>query len=364
MNTAVDVPEIGLKFTPAQLLNQQRLAPEHVIISLTEACPLRCSHCIVATVPAADRSRTMPMDRAERYAEQFAALRQRGVTLVSFTGGEPLLAPRQLALLSQAASRAGMACTVVTACHWARTEASARAVVNRFSAISGWQLSMDVFHLEFLPPEAVLNAARAVVAAGRDATVRMAASQPFSFEHRLLYEFMRRELPGGTPIIVQPVLQVGRGESVPTKHESANLPSYPCVSTGIMFRFDGTIAPCCSGLADERAGHPFQYGNADEIGLAGAHERWSADPLLQMIRAVGFGPLLRWAAESPSAPPRAVVSSNPCECCTRMWSSQTLSNELRRRAELAANREKIAVLAQELFGETFMKSESGHQPRI
>ncbi|MGH9469782.1 MAG: radical SAM protein [Terriglobia bacterium] len=364
---AVEVPEIGLKFTPPQLLEQQRLASEHVIFSLTEACPLRCSHCIVSTVPAADLSRTMPLARAEHYAAQFPALRERGVTLISFTGGEPLLAPRQLSVLSEAAARAGMACSVVTACHWARSESSARSVVRRFGALSGWQLSIDIFHLEFISPEFVLNAARAVLDAGRQATVRMAASLPFSAEHRRLYERMRGDLPEEAPVIIQPVLRMGRGRSIEMADEEGESTSWPCVSNGIMFRFDGTIAPCCAGLADERTAHPFQYGNADEVGLERAHQSWCTDPLLQLIRSVGFAPVLGWAAETraESASLRT-VPANPCECCTRLWNSPEITAGLRERAQRAENREKIADLAERLFGETFMKStrEADAQPKF
>src|SRR5215471_7526744 len=114
------------------LVRQQQLSARHVTFSLTEACPLRCRHCIVNTVSASDRTRTMPLERAESYAAQLPSLRARGVSLVSFTGGEPLVAARQLRVLSDAAAAAEMESTVVTAAHWAKTEGSARDTVAAF----------------------------------------------------------------------------------------------------------------------------------------------------------------------------------------------------------------------------------------
>jgi organic radical activating enzyme len=355
-SAVVEIPQIGLKLNAQQLLKQQKLAAEHVTFSLTEACPLRCSHCIVATVPAADASRTMPVERAERYAAQLPALRERGVWLVSFTGGEPLLAPKQLFILSEAAAHAGMECTVVTACHWARSEASARQTVNRFPAISNWQLSADLFHREFIPPEYALRAARAALEAERRAMVRMAASLPLSAEHRKLYDELRSELPEDVPVVVQPVIQMGRGVSVETTNGTGQAPAWPCIPDGMVFRFDGTMAPCCAGLVDEREGHPFQYGHADTAGLAEAHQRWCADPLLQLIRAVGFTPILGWVAEThPEHSFLKEVPTHPCECCTKLWRDPQIVTEIRQRAERPENRQKIAALTEFVFGEQFMK---------
>src|SRR5690348_13677215 len=102
---------VGHVLTGAELTAFQRQATRHIAFSLTEACPLRCAHCIVSTVPTAKASSvTLSLEQARDYAEQLPALHKKGVSRVSFTGGEPLLAFEQLRLLSEAAVNAGMEC--------------------------------------------------------------------------------------------------------------------------------------------------------------------------------------------------------------------------------------------------------------
>ncbi len=345
---------LGVRLTGDEFTSLQALAAQHVAFSVTEACPLRCSHCIVATVPAGDRTRTMPLDVAVRYAAELPSLAERNVRFVSFTGGEPLLAPKQIHVLSAAAVDAGMRCTVVTGCHWAESDAAARRVVERYSDIATWHLSTDVFHEEFVPRENVARAARAALAANREVTVRMAASVPLSRAHEAIAADLQERLPDGVPIVVQPVTQMGRGRDVQTETATARVPAWPCMPNGMVVRYDGTVAPCCAGLVDERDGHPFHYPLATE-GLAAAHERWCTDPLLQLIRSVGFAPVLDWVAEDfPEHPFATEVPRHPCDTCVTLWRDPAVTTAIRRRADLPQNRAKVAELTEAVFGEAFM----------
>jgi organic radical activating enzyme len=352
----MEVTQTGIRMNGEELTEHQKLSSQHITFSLTEACPLRCRHCIVDTVPAADKTRTMPMERADSYARQLGDLKERGVRIVSFTGGEPLLAPRQLSLLSEAAASVGIQCVVVTAGHWAGADHAAHRTLADFPSISYWQVSTDVFHEEYIPLENAVRAVRAALAHGRRAMVRMAANVPLSARHLEVYEEIRSKLPLEVPIAVQPLTLNGRGASVDTVVPHAQVPAWPCVPNGMVVRFDGTIAPCCGGLVDQRTGHPFQYQNADAQGLVKAHQEWCTDPLLQLIRTVGFGPVLGWVREvSPEHEVLAETPEHPCECCIRLWRDPALGPALRRRAEDPANRQKIADLTEVVFGEMFMK---------
>lgn len=334
----------------------QALAARHVAFSLTEACPLHCSHCIVSTVSPSNKTRTMSLEDAERYASEMPRLRERGVEVISFTGGEPLLAPHLLHLLSDAASRAGMSCTVVTACHWATSRATAERTIAEYPQISHWHLSTDLFHEEFIPRQHVLTAAAAAQALGRAVQIRMAASMPPTTAHEELYLSLRSSLPSGVPVVVQPVTSNGRGSRIASEHAVSDAPAWPCMPNGMVVRFDGTISPCCAGLVDQRDGHPFQYARAREVGVAAAHDSWCTDPLLQLIRAVGFRPLLRWVEETfPGHPFLTQIPRHPCECCLRLWKDDRIVQELRRRAERPENRAKIALLVESIFGETFFQ---------
>ena len=345
-----------------ELREYQKLHSQHVTFSLTESCPLRCAHCIVATVSASDHSRTMPVARAEAYASQLPELAKRGVKFLSFTGGEPLLARRQLKLLSDGARRAGLECHVVTACHWATSAATAEKVIASLPAISCWHLSTDVFHSEYVTIDHVVRAAKAATKLGRSVVIRLSITLPQSPEIIAIYDGIRKTLPD-VPIHVQPIIGMGRGASVPSSVETADVPEWPCMPLGMVVRFDGSISPCCAGLVDTRDGHPFQYPNADVAGIAGAHKAWCTDPLLQLIRAAGFGPLMAWLQEI--APQHRVLEEtprNPCDFCVRLWSDFSVAPALRERISKEENRSKVAELVHEVFGETFMQNEN--QPEM
>jgi pyruvate-formate lyase-activating enzyme len=348
--------ELGIRLTRDRLIEHQKLSAQHVTFSVTEACPLRCPHCIVATVPAHDASRTMPLSRAARCADQLPALLPRGVRFISFTGGEPLLASEQVRVLARSANAAKMTCTIVTACHWAGTDAAAQRTVESFGEVDDWHLSTDLFHAAYVPATHIVRAAQAVRAASKHAVVRMAATVPLSAEHRAVYQWLKTSLPEDVDIVVQPVTRMGRARALDlASEETGTVPDFPCVPNAMIVRFDGTIGPCCAGLVDERIEHPFQYGNVDDLGLVGAHIRWCTDPLLQLIRAVGFAPVLQWIRDMrPEHPLVAAVPRHPCECCVSLWRDPDLRVALRQRAEQPANRKKIAELTRVLFGETFM----------
>ncbi len=344
----------GVRLTGDQLTALQALSAQHIAFSLTEACPLACRHCIVSTVSAADRSRTMPLQDAERYAAEFPSLQAQGIRTISFTGGEPLLVPKHLALLSGAAVRAGLRCTVVTACHWAVSDRAARRVVAQFPHIANWHLSTDIFHAEFIPLDQVVRAARVAMAEGRKVVMRITVSVPVTDCDLQLQEELCTHLPDGVSFIVQPVTKIGRAATLEMEVATAGVPAWLCVPSGITVRYDGTLSPCCSALIDQCTGHPFEYANARETSLKQAYQAWCTDPLLQIMRAVGFAPLLQWVDESfPEHPVLRAIPRDPCQCCVQLWEDPAVGPALRERAARPENRAKIASLTTLLFGNSF-----------
>jgi pyruvate-formate lyase-activating enzyme len=348
---------LGIRMSGEELQDYQSQHSQHITFNLTESCPLRCSHCIISTVPASDHSRTIPMWRAETYAEQLPALARRGIRFISFTGGEPLLARRQLKILSQAAQAVGIECHVVTACHWATSEANAERVVESFPGLTCWHVSTDVFHSEYVSVDNVMRAAAAATKLGREVVIRLSLTTPETPEMTSIFNLLRESLPN-VPIIAQPIIGMGRGASVVTELETADVPAFPCIPTGMVVRFDGTVSPCCGGLVDTREGHPFQYPSPDSVGLDEAHRIWCTDPLIQLIRAVGFAPLIPWLEEI--APDNRALKDrprHPCEFCVRMWSDPSVGEAVRERISRGENRTKVAHVVREVFGETFMQEE-------
>lgn len=330
--SAASIP-VGFSLTADQFLSFQRAAERHIGLSLTRACPLKCAHCIVATVaPSAFPTVSIEAAQVDQYAAELADLAVLGVDAVSFTGGEPLLAQDALRVLSEAAARAGMRVTVVTAAHWAHSPKAAARVVEKFGSVSDWHLSTDVFHAEFLPPHHVVDAAYAVLDSGRTAVIRMAVATPPTGQDVALYESVVAALPERVPVAVQPVTRAGRASELDVGDPPSPTAAAPCVSTGMVVRDDGTVSPCCGPLTDQRDGHPFRWAPASHVGLVDAYVAWRTDPLLQLVRSVGFGPLLPWVAEEdPDHPVLRAGPAHPCDTCVALWCRPGTEEIVRRR---------------------------------
>jgi organic radical activating enzyme len=318
----------GTVLNGSELIQFQRRSARHLSFSLTTACPLRCSHCLVATVSAKDHaSVALPRARAERYASEMPDLVQEGIERISFTGGEPLLAEDVLQILSSAASRAGIECTVVTACHWAKSSESAAEVVRRFEHVRRWHLSWDRYHAEFLPATHVVNAANAVLAAGKEVLVRAAVPRPASeTDERLLSELFDL-LPAGVELAIQPVSKAGRASALdlvePVRRANPNSAAsadqwVPCMTTGPLVLASGQVRPCCSSLADEFPPNAFRPASTHERGLVDGLRQWRSDPLLKLVRAIGFAPVIDWARDTLDA---RELPEHPCDQCMRVWRS-------------------------------------------
>lgn len=81
-----------------------RRLPGQLIIQLTDQCNASCPQCGMRVTERYQRSR-LPLDDVKRAIDAAA---ERGVDVISFTGGEPLLALKDLTMLMQYAGRAGI----------------------------------------------------------------------------------------------------------------------------------------------------------------------------------------------------------------------------------------------------------------
>ncbi len=347
---ALTDPRIAL--TLDELSSCQGLAGKHITFSLTLACPLKCRHCIVDAGPEKGHT-TMPLAVAERYAGQMADLAAYGIEGICFTGGEPTLARRQMQVMSAAAEAAGLETAMVTAAQWAATPKLAARTVADFPAIACWDVSFDLFHLDWVGFEHIRNAHDAILAAGRRFTLRFTYNDPPSETERALMARLG-ELEGAK-IAAQRVRAVGRGEDMGIAASDKYNPWVkPCLTQGMVVRYDGSISPCCLNLVESRR-HPFQLGEATARELAEIHHDYMRQPLLQLIRALGFGQLYLWLEEAgltERLPEQ--LPDEACELCTLILQDRELADFLKAKAEEPANRLRIAVIAARSLGEDQM----------
>lgn len=336
----------------ADLLALQRQAWTGLVFSITRRCPLSCTHCITRSGPDPSLP-LLPLPLADQWAAELPTLQARGLTHISFTGGEPLLAVKAVQRLSSAAAHAGIANFVVTSAAWASSPSAAARMVERLPAVSHWDIGYDDFHAAQMPASRLTDAVAALEDAGASYTVRVCVAEGSS--SAALDRVAQRVGPRGQ-FLVQSVRAIGRADTVPVQmsRDRAGLPRRPCVSTGLFVRADGTTGPCCSGLAYEATGsHPFDYGDASEPGgLLRAWRRWHDDSLLRMLRLVGFPALEGWIAEQGS--PIRPQPRDPCEACVGLWRSDpALGPQLARRAAQPSVQEQLDGVEAALYGEVW-----------
>jgi pyruvate-formate lyase-activating enzyme len=340
--------KLGPSMTEKQFTQFQVDTGQHLSFSLTLACPLRCTHCMVATISPREADRaTLPLDAAETFAAEMPALAAIGIRRISFTGGEPLLARDQLRILSDSAHAAGIETTLVTACHWAKSVAAAVRTINRFRGITHWHISTDVYHTAFLKPEHVVNACIALADANKQVLIRMAVGRVPSQDELDLKSWLEDRVPSDTGFALQPTSPVGRAKEIGiTPQMSANddPPSTPCLTTGPLIRHDGQLSVCCSGLAELPEISPFAPIDATQIGLVATVMAWRNDPLLQLIRAVGFRFPAIWAADEIGEAPVSPAPSHPCDYCTALWKNAPARNAILKHLNGTAIRRKITEL--------------------
>ena len=137
----------SIRMASQDLVLLQQAGEHHLGLSMTKACPLSCGHCSAATVPASMHgSVSIPSADVLRYCAEMPELARRGLTSISLTGGEPVLALDHVAALSRAAREAGIRTTLVTGLYWAAGAATRRKVIAALPCVDSWNISWDRFH--------------------------------------------------------------------------------------------------------------------------------------------------------------------------------------------------------------------------
>jgi pyruvate-formate lyase-activating enzyme len=330
------------------LLALQREGERHIGLSLTAACPMTCSHCAAATVPAREHVKVaMRPELIALFCAEMPALAERGIRRISLTGGEPILAIEAVATLARAARAAGIATTIVTGVYWGTTLASRRRTIAALPDVECWNLSWDRFHSLHVKLAHIVATARDILATGARVTLRVAIADELDDSATQLAAVLPE-----VEIAVQPVRPVGRaaaGLAPATGDEEA--PLWPCLSTGPLVMPDGSARPCCSSMMEEQD-HPFAVKTARD-GLVALHQAWLDDPLLLMIRAIGFRPVLQLLQDlEPDHPLLHGTAPHPCDVCATLFRDPAVA----RRIANAVCDDHIAAAAREAAASIFSLS--------
>jgi len=345
-------PDPATEMTLNELADFQAIAGHHVTFSMTLACPLRCEHCIVSASPDLGHT-TMPVEIAAHYAAQMPELAASGIRSLSFTGGEPFLARRQVKLLSDAAAAVGIGCGVVTAGHWGKSRRLADELVASFPGITSWDVSIDAYHLDWVTLKTVTTAVEAARDAGNSVTIRFSYRDPPTDLDLEILAHVRSIR--GVKVASQRIRTEGRAVELELEASTKYSPWVkPCLTQGRVIRYDGSVAPCCLNLVETRK-HAFQFGDARTRPLAQVHDDFLSHPLLQLIRAVGFSEIWGWLQDDElTAELTGPLPDDACDLCSYLMRNPAIVKYLQERAAVPEIEARIAMLVSRLFGEDRM----------
>ncbi len=283
-------------------------------LSLTNRCPLRCSHC----GPRSGPDRTGDLDEAVATAALRAAAR-RGCEVVNFSGGEPFAAGAALERLVAAARALGLLTRVTTGAAWSPDPARARARLEPLAraGLSQLYVSVSAPHQAAIPLGHALAATAAARELGVEPTIVATAGRGGEAARQVRAAFLEA---GATPpwILPTPLIPFGRGAEGLRPEDLDQRPveelSGPCPSLALSpaIHPDGTITGCASVFAADLPA--LAFGRAPATTLEEALARLEANPLAAWIRGAGVVALKRLVEGRSEVrlPERAV---NICHLC-------------------------------------------------
>ncbi|WP_066633685.1 radical SAM/SPASM domain-containing protein [Desulfolucanica intricata] len=357
MIAAPDIPDNRISLTQDQLALFQNFGAKHISFSVTLACPLSCKHCIVGAGPHMQHT-TMPLEHAEFYASQMKELAEQGVKSIGFTGGEPLLASKQVALISEKAAAAGLDCGIVTSGFFAEDKQTIIKLAKKYPAIKIWDISIDAYHVKYVAKNKIKLVYQVLNSLGLKANLRFTYHIPMTEQDRELYDFLKT-FAEPNDLFSQKLRNYGRAGSINMTLQPENVNwNKPCMTPGLVIRYDGSVAPCCCSLVESRK-HPFQFGSALERRLTDIHRDYMCHPLLQHIRILGFSELMRWLVDTDyfyELPEQLPVDI--CDLCPVIFEHPDISKYLYRRASKPDNILRTAVAAFRVLQERVMLEEA------
>lgn len=340
-------PRYVKSFHEALALSSRRIG-----FSVTQGCPLRCRHCSVSAAPDLHKNRYTDLF-TQRIVEQIPDLASAGIISIDFTGGEPTLVPQFVSPVSRKAAEYGITTGIVTAAHWAATSQQAHAMLARLNAIDHWDISTDVYHIEFVSLSSVERAFKLLKDAGKTPIVRIAHHETITHADALLIDQVMKFADRN--VSFQPIGPVGRAEELVSSEisDEQSWDAGPCPTTGLLVQWDGRVAPCCAPASHESHDHPLWLGNANNMPLSTLLRQWRVHPLIQTLRVWGFQPLRDWFAEDGLLD-AGILRHRVCDLCVSWLRDPVLCKHAAKRANMLDHRLKLARALLEHFDEPWI----------
>lgn len=282
------------------------------------ACPNRCEFCC-HDQEEYGRGKLSPAQAIDWIAQ---AANIPSIRRVIFTGGEPFLYHKELLEVMRATRTGGLPVRIVTAAHWAETEARARELLAplKEQGLDELSVSTDPTHQEFVPASFAENALRAAV--GME--IRTEVVGVFWDPRARVEDHL--QVPEGTGKLTRLAAPRGRSRERPVTPSEYCLTDARFLGCREYRRYDfaaypdGRLYPCCAGGSNIRG--ELCLGNLNEDLLEPLVEKAHADPYLRVVLSLGVAFLYEIAAhrfpEVAAKLPERDGFISCCDVCERL----------------------------------------------
>lgn len=297
-------------------------------IHVTYTCPLTCAHCCFSSSP--NNKDRLPI---AFIIDSIKAIAPLNLKMIAFTGGEPFLLGRNLALAVAEAARQQLAVRIVTSAHWATTDqiTMSRLSELKASGLSELSISWDDYHEEFVDFD---NVRRAFFAA-KELGVTVAISIVQSASSRWTADRVRHEIGAAmtdSDIVTEsPLNQTGRAvEILPDAGIRSQRFIGPCpyVLTGPTLSAKSKLLACC-GVIPETDELIIDHNPQPET-LVSSMERAGKSVLLNWLHLRGPYEIMKHINNEfeVDIPTKESIGGN-CEACKILFETPKISRHIR-----------------------------------
>ncbi|MDK4733529.1 radical SAM protein [Rhizobium sp. CNPSo 3490] len=283
-----------------------------VAVSVTNACPLQCKHCITNSSPKGEQAPDHFPDDLARFLDR----NDFETNHVTMTGGEPFHDLPKLIKLVQLAAKKGYEVGAITSSFWAKSPERAADVLSQLPGLRNLTLSVDAHHEKFVPQRFVRNAFAAAKAKGLVVKVRVCVQIPQTADDDRLLEFVK-SFADASEIESQQIVPYGRSAEHSEFSEQMFAEQNECPAIGPHLFYNGDVIPCCNTIVPLRGNHPLRITRSEN------------DESLQeaVLQNMLFVTLKTWGAQDLKdyLYPDATKNITACDLCADVCTDSKLA---------------------------------------
>jgi hypothetical protein len=219
-----------------------------LVLIPSDHCNISCRHCAPECGPAVRQPWDVPlMERCITEAARIPNLTKN----IHFAGGEPFLYFPQMLALARHGRSQGFGCSIVTNGFWGVNQTRAARMIASLveSGLQRVEVSVDHFHLEFLPVRTIRQSIRVLRDAGVFICMRVVTTRKHQVDETLR-QFTVDDLDG-VEVNASGLIPTGRAireVSADEYYASSDGANGACANfLNLTIRPDGNVGPCCAG---------------------------------------------------------------------------------------------------------------------